>query len=179
MNIVLAYVICGCLHSLIGVLSINYLSFSSIHREFLSTWYQSRVSTMATNKDRIEKLESEMQELKEVVQKMNMDSQASFVELKELFFKGFEKGESSTDKEKGLFQSHGNHNSGHSNGSKGSNNYTKLEFPRYSGDDPNVWLNRVVQYFDYKQIPEEQKVSLAAFHLESEANQWWQWVGRL
>jgi hypothetical protein len=37
----------------------------------------------------------------------------------------------------------------------------------------------VVQYFDYKQIPEEQKVSLAAFHLENEANQWWQWVQRL
>jgi len=34
-----------------------------------------------------------------------------------------------------------------------------------------VWLNQVVQYFDYEQISEEQKVSLAAFHLESEANQ--------
>jgi hypothetical protein len=42
-----------------------------------------------------------------------------------------------------------------------------------------VWLNRLVQYFDYKQIPEEQKVSLAAFHLENEANQWWQWVHRM
>jgi hypothetical protein len=84
---------------------------------------------MGTNKDRIEKLELEMQELKEGVQKMNMDSQSSFAELKELFFKGFEKGESSTDKEKGSFQSYGNHNSGHSNGPKGSNNYTKLEFP--------------------------------------------------
>jgi hypothetical protein len=42
-----------------------------------------------------------------------------------------------------------------------------------------VWLNRLVQYFDYKQIPEEQKVSLAAFHLVNEANQWWQWVQRM
>jgi len=110
---------------------------------------------------------------------MNTESQSSFVELKELFFKGFEHGESFVDKGKGSFQGHGNHSSGHSNGSKGSGNFTKLEFPQYSGDDPNMWLNRVVQYFDYKQIPEEQKVYLAAFHLESEANQWWQWVQNL
>jgi hypothetical protein len=64
---------------------------------------------MATNKDRIEKLELEIQEIKEGMQKMNTDS----------------------------------------------------------------------QYFDYKQISEEQKVSLAAFHLENEANQWWQWVQRM
>jgi hypothetical protein len=128
---------------------------------------------MATNKDRIEKLELEIQDLKEVMQKMNAESQSSFAELKELFFKGFEHGESSADK------GNRNQSSGHSNGSKGSSNFTKLEFPRYSGDDLNVRLNRVVQYFNYKQIPEEQKVSLAAVHLESEANQWWQWVQKL
>jgi hypothetical protein len=55
---------------------------------------------MATNKDHIEKLELEIQELKEVIQKMNMESQSSFVELKELFFKGFEQGESSANKGK-------------------------------------------------------------------------------
>jgi hypothetical protein len=47
---------------------------------------------MATNNDRIEKLELEIQELKEVMQKMNTESQSSFAELKELFFKGFEHG---------------------------------------------------------------------------------------
>jgi hypothetical protein len=141
---------------------------------------------MATNKDRLEKLESEMQELKDGMQKLSSDSQSNFKEsqsnlkeIRELLSKSFEQGESSADKEKGPFQMHGNHSSGHWGGSKGSNNFTKLEFPRYSGDDPTVWLNRVVQYFDYKQTPEEQKVSLAAFHLESEANQWWQWLQKL
>jgi len=43
--------------------------FYSISYGFLSTWYQS----MATNKDRIEKLEFEMKELKEVMQKMNTE----------------------------------------------------------------------------------------------------------
>jgi hypothetical protein len=134
---------------------------------------------MATNKDRIEKLELEIQELKEVMQKMNTESQCKFAELKELFFKVFEHGESFADKGNRSFMGHRNHSSGHSNGSKGLSNFTKLEFPRYSGDDPNVWLNWVVQYFNYKQILEEQKISLTAFHLESEANQWWQWVQKL
>jgi hypothetical protein len=55
----------------------------------------------------------------------------------------------------------------------------KLEFPRYSRDDPTAWLDRAVQYFDYKQMLEDQRVSLAAFHLESEANQWWQWIKKV
>jgi hypothetical protein len=41
-----------------------------------------------------------MKELKEVMQKMNTKSQSSFAELKELFFKGFEQGESFADKRK-------------------------------------------------------------------------------
>jgi hypothetical protein len=60
----------------------------------------------------------------------------------------------------------GEKSSRHSNGSKGSNGFAKLDFPRYSRDDPRVWLDWVVQYFDYKQMLEEQRVSLAAFHLE-------------
>ncbi|KAL6331260.1 hypothetical protein AAG906_009688 [Vitis piasezkii] len=39
-----------------------------------------------------------------------------------------------------------------------SSKIAKLEFPRFSGDDPTEWLNRVDHLF----------------HL-GEANQWWQW----
>ena len=49
-------------------------------------WYQS----MATNKDKIEKLESEMQELKEGMQKMTTESQylgSSMREIKEMLSK--------------------------------------------------------------------------------------------
>lgn len=54
----------------------------------------------------------------------------------------------------------------------------KLEFPRYSGDDPTEWFHRVAQFFDYQGTLDNQKVSLASFHLEGEANQWWQWMNR-
>lgn len=50
----------------------------------------------------------------------------------------------------------------------------KLEFPKYSGEDPTEWFNRVDQFFEYQGATEAQKVSLASFHLEGEANQWWQ-----
>lgn len=50
----------------------------------------------------------------------------------------------------------------------------KLEFPKYSGEDPTEWFNCVDQFFEYQGTTEAQKVSLASFHLEGEANQWWQ-----
>ena len=56
---------------------------------------------------------------------------------------------------------------------------TKLDFPWYSRDDPTVWLDCVMQYFDYQGTREECKVVLAAFHLEGEANQWWQWLKKV
>lgn len=54
----------------------------------------------------------------------------------------------------------------------------KLEFSRYMGDDPTERFNRVHQFFESQAIPEAQKVSLVTFHLEGEANQWWQWLRR-
>ena len=54
-----------------------------------------------------------------------------------------------------------------------------MDFPRYSEDDPTVWLDCVMQYFDYQGTREERKVALAAFHLEGEANRWWQWLKKV
>ena len=54
----------------------------------------------------------------------------------------------------------------------------KLEFPRYSGYDPTEWFTRVDQFFEYQGTSETHKVYLASFHLEGEANQWWQWLLR-
>ena len=55
----------------------------------------------------------------------------------------------------------------------------KLDFPKYSGDDPTIWLDYVMQYFDYQGTSEDCKVMLAAFHLEEEVNQWWKWMKKL
>ncbi|KAG6643376.1 hypothetical protein CIPAW_09G207300 [Carya illinoinensis] len=54
----------------------------------------------------------------------------------------------------------------------------KLDFPRFAGEDPIMWLDRVKQYFSTQEIQGKRKVVLASFHLEGEANQWWQWYNR-
>jgi hypothetical protein len=55
----------------------------------------------------------------------------------------------------------------------------KMEFPKFRGDDPIIWLDRSAQFFEYQATAEEQKVTLAAFYLDGEANQWWKWVKRI
>lgn len=47
-----------------------------------------------------------------------------------------------------------------------------IDFSTYDGTDPTEWLNRVDQFFYFQETPEEHRVSLAAFHIGGEANQW-------
>ncbi|KAH9751491.1 hypothetical protein KPL71_014318 [Citrus sinensis] len=42
----------------------------------------------------------------------------------------------------------------------------------------NIWFSRINQFFEDEESTEDQKVVLASFHLEGEANQWWQWLRR-
>ncbi|PKI61487.1 hypothetical protein CRG98_018112, partial [Punica granatum] len=55
----------------------------------------------------------------------------------------------------------------------------RMEFPRFSEEDPRVWLDRARQYFAAQDIDKEEHVRLATFHLEGEANQWWQWFNHV
>ncbi|KAH7575759.1 hypothetical protein JRO89_XS02G0210500 [Xanthoceras sorbifolium] len=57
-----------------------------------------------------------------------------------------------------------------------SSKLTKLEFPKYSRDDPIEWFTRVDQFFEFQGTMESQNVYLASYHLEGEANQWWRWL---
>jgi len=50
----------------------------------------------------------------------------------------------------------------------------ELEFLWYPKEDLTEWFNQVDQFFEYQETIDNQKVSLASFHLEGEVNQWWQ-----
>ena len=67
---------------------------------------------------------------------------------------------------------HGNPNrEGHNGGQLVvSSKTTKLEFPRFSGDDPMERFNHVNQLFEFQNTLEAQKVSLTSYHLEGEAH---------
>ena len=143
---------------------------------------------MASNKERIENLEVELGGLQDSFSRMEMGVNEKLLHL-----------EDAISKISGaLFESPskpGNGRQGHSfsgrdrdpnlesrdSGSRSqfASKLAKLEFPRYSGYDPTEWLNRVEQFFEYQETHELQKVSLASFHLEREANQWWQWLRRV
>lgn len=47
------------------------------------------------------------------------------------------------------------------------------------GEDPTMCLDWVAQFFGYQQSAKDQKVTLAAFHLEGEANRWWHQVKKV
>jgi hypothetical protein len=48
-----------------------------------------------------------------------------------------------------------------------------LEFPFYDGKiDLLVWLNYCDHYFHHQHIPEEEKVEIASYHLDEDAQVW-------
>lgn len=52
--------------------------------------------------------------------------------------------------------------------------HVKLQFPKFNEGDPTSWISKTKQYFAYQNIPQDQRVSFASYHLEDEANEWWQ-----
>ena len=53
----------------------------------------------------------------------------------------------------------------------------KLDFPQFnSSEDTTSWVCRVEQFFHLHQTPEEECVVLASFHLEGDAQLWFQLI---
>lgn len=53
--------------------------------------------------------------------------------------------------------------------------YTKIDFPRFSGDDPSGWIYKCERFFEFNRIEEDQKVKLAVMHLDEKSIHWFQW----
>ena len=137
-----------------------------------SDWNLSLVSelgSMTTNKERIEALEAGLDGVQTGMQRLEETiSRLSKVMLLNT--------ESSNHNTSGRGPSRTHREEFDGNRQNFSSKMAKLEFPKYSGDDPTKWFDRVAQFFEFQSKTENQKVSLASFHLEREANQWWQWL---
>ncbi|KAM3327999.1 hypothetical protein P3S68_033461 [Capsicum galapagoense] len=57
---------------------------------------------------------------------------------------------------------------------QGIAHYSKLDFPRFSGEDVCSWLFRLEQFFEFEEIAVDQKLGMTTIHLEGEAIQWHQ-----
>ncbi|XP_022041343.1 uncharacterized protein LOC110943921 [Helianthus annuus] len=55
-----------------------------------------------------------------------------------------------------------------------SNRLTKVEFPKFNGDDVEGWMYKCEHFFSIDDTPERYKVRYAAVHLEGRALQWHQ-----
>ncbi|KAG8635078.1 hypothetical protein MANES_17G118357v8 [Manihot esculenta] len=138
---------------------------------------------MATNKERIENLEAGLGQLHETVSKMEQGFRnelqqitAAITKISELSLPSKEASSSAGDQTSQVRDKQ----VGPRDGGKPfySAKLAKLEFPKYSGDDPTEWFTRVDQFFEYQGTPAAEKVSLASYHLRGEANEWWQWLCR-
>jgi hypothetical protein len=50
----------------------------------------------------------------------------------------------------------------------------RLEFPTFSGEDPDSWCYKAEQFFDFYEIQERQKLRITAFYMEGKALSWFQ-----
>ena len=135
---------------------------------------------MTTNKERIANLEAGLGCLQEGMDRMELGVTDKFHHLEETINRLSEA--LFSNKEGSSRHNHPNNRDGHSRNNREDNldgldggrlvfssKMAKLEFPRYSGNDPIEWLNRVAQFFEYLGTTDAQKVPLASFHLEGEA----------
>ncbi|KAA8539773.1 hypothetical protein F0562_026465 [Nyssa sinensis] len=137
---------------------------------------------MATNKERIEQLEAGLGGLQDGMSRMELGltdklhhMEETIHKLSEAFLSNREGSNTSTNDRQGRFKNTSDPYREQTDGSRQvfSSKLAKLEFLRYSGDDPTEWFNRVEQFFEYQGTTAVERVSLASFHLEGEANQWW------
>ena len=143
---------------------------------------------MATNKDRIERLEVELDNIQDSLSRMEVGVVDKIQRLEDTLNKlsgsMFSNQSSSTNNNPEGNSSGGRHRKEDSYELlKGRNpmfslKLARLEFPRFAGSDPMEWFTQVEQFFDYQDTPRSQKVPLASYHMEGEANQWWQWLKR-
>ena len=136
---------------------------------------------MASNKERIEALETGLSGVQDGLQQMELGMADKFNHLEATIQKLSETLLSSN-----ASSSHNNREReipprSHREEVEGYNpltstKTTRLDFPKYSGRDPTEWFSKVDQFFEFQCTPETYKVSLASYHLGGEANQWWQWI---
>ncbi|KAL9422769.1 hypothetical protein AB3S75_034947 [Citrus x aurantiifolia] len=115
---------------------------------------------MTTNKERIECVEAELGSLQDGVKCIELGLNDRSHRLEEMISKLAD----STSAFRGT-PSHNNYDQARSSQpNRGENEgchqqfasrATKLECPRYSGDDPTEWYNKITEFFEYQEATDE------------------------
>ena len=52
----------------------------------------------------------------------------------------------------------------------------KMEVPKFDSSDPNGWVFRIEEFFDFHETPKHLRLRIIAFHMEGRAVAWYQWM---
>lgn len=52
--------------------------------------------------------------------------------------------------------------------------WIRLEFPHFDGNNPASWVFKANHFFEFHQIPNNQKLLMVSFHMEGKALLWYQ-----
>jgi hypothetical protein len=64
------------------------------------------------------------------------------------------------------------HDTGH--GERSNQPMSKLNFPKFAGEDPVIWHDKCVDYFTFFKVPESMWVTVASLHMEGNVTRWLQ-----
>lgn len=56
--------------------------------------------------------------------------------------------------------------------------YMKLDVPQFDGQDPLGWIFKIIQFFDYQCIPDNERLTIVSFYMEGLTLCWYQWMNR-
>ncbi|KAF2318216.1 hypothetical protein GH714_003117 [Hevea brasiliensis] len=123
---------------------------------------------MATNKERIENLEVGLGQLQEDLSKMERGLSDELQQIKAAITKFSELSLTSKDASSSISNRISQNLTNQEESRDGgrplvSAKLAKLEFPKYSGDDPTEWFTRVDQFFEYQGTPDSEKISMSPY----------------
>lgn len=152
----------------------------------------------ASHKERIESLEAGLQAISEEVQSGNQTTQDRLAKLEEAILQNLQnmkpknrrgrsqsqslrESETSDIDAKSSFESDSSSEEEEAvkEEKKHETQKPKKNFPMFNGKDLLTWISRANQFFGFHEMESSKRVKYAAFFLEEEANQWWQWISRV
>ena len=51
----------------------------------------------------------------------------------------------------------------------------RIDVPRYDGGDPQGWIFKIQQYFNFHNAPEDERLQIAPLYFDGKALAWYQW----
>ena len=137
---------------------------------------------MAATTTRSKTVDDRLEKHDQVIQQLQVDVQAIFTQLHDVNFNidaRFSTLMAELQQQRGQDASSSMQNRAEYEGSRGQNTMNlkplRIDVPRFEGGDPQGWIFKIQQYFDFHNASEEQRLKVAPLYFDGEALAWYQW----